>query len=254
MNDVALTVRYACAKLMAYWLVVNYREAFRCTRSRVFDAAGTDCFAATGFCSTTKAHAGARRLSLGKSPWRSPTSHKGNKSVSCWCRVIVTSLTPCRETSIQNATGDTRATTSSACGACCSETPCLSSSQCLTTQPEDYVIATGTTRSVRDFAQAAFQAAGSIFFVFANDETGTLCRGRGRVWMRSAWIRYWDGGVDDQHGRTASYASAWTQGWVVMVMGMIQKGTFVRPRWTCCWGTRARRCGTLDGESEGEVE
>ena len=52
-------------------------------------------------------------------------------------------------TSTPSATGASPATTSRRCGSCCS-----------TTQPDDYVIATGETHSVREFCEQAFACAG----------------------------------------------------------------------------------------------
>ena len=82
---------YAAAKLYAYWITVNYREAYGITPR-------------TASCSTTRARCAARPSSRARSRARSRRS-------SSACRSVSTSAI-----STPGATGATRATTSRACG------------------------------------------------------------------------------------------------------------------------------------------
>ena len=83
---------YAVAKLYAYWITVNYREAYGMLRL------------ATASCSTTRARCAARPSSPARSRARSPRS-------SSACRTGSTSAI-----STPSATGAMPATTSRACG------------------------------------------------------------------------------------------------------------------------------------------
>jgi len=74
---------YAVAKLYAYWITVNYREAYACTP-------------ATGSSSTMNPQEGERPSSHARSPVLSPTSARGWKSASTWVisTPCVTGATP----------------------------------------------------------------------------------------------------------------------------------------------------------------
>ena len=112
---------YAVAKLYAYWITVNYREAYGM-------------------------HASNGILFNHESPIRGETfvTRKVTRAVAAIHHGLQKKLVH-RQSRLRSATGATPATTSRACGMMMQQA-----------HPDDYVLATGETHSVREFIERAF--------------------------------------------------------------------------------------------------
>ena len=115
---------------------VRLRQGLRLHWRRSTTGRPTACSPATASCSTTRARGAARPSSPARSPGRWPASRPGSRTGST------------SATSTPAATGATPPSTSRRCGGCSSRT-----------SPDDYVIATGESHTVREFCEAAFDHA-----------------------------------------------------------------------------------------------
>ena len=116
---------YGAAKVYAYWMTRNYREAY-------------GMFAVNGI------------LFNHESPRRGET-FVTRKIARAAARIArrAGQVTSTSATSTRSATGATPRSTSTRCGACCRPT-----------QPDDFVVATGTSYTVRDFVEHCFDRVG----------------------------------------------------------------------------------------------
>jgi GDPmannose 4,6-dehydratase len=114
---------YGVAKVYGHWITVNYRESF-------------GLYAVSGI------------LFNHESPGAASSSSRARSATACAASPAGLSTSSASATSTRAATGASPATTSTPCGACCSRTT-----------PDDYVIGTGETWSVRQFCER-FRAAG----------------------------------------------------------------------------------------------
>ena len=129
------------------------------TGSRSTTAKPTACMPPTASCSTTNRRSAARPSSPARSParWRRSSAATRTGSTSA--------------TSTPSATGAMPATMSRACG-------CILQQD----QPDDYVLATGETHTVREFVELAFHQIGRpIEWRGEGDEEQGCCKRTGRV-------------------------------------------------------------------------